>query len=76
MIDEETTNIELGEAIKARRLKLKLTQQGLADLSGGDFTQTGIAMYEKGVRSPSPARLIRLSVLLRCSPCTLLPKAP
>jgi transcriptional regulator with XRE-family HTH domain len=75
MIDDDAVNAEVGALIRARRQKRKLTLEQLAELSGGDFVYTGIAMYERGQRAVTPARLVRLAELLGCAPASLLPKA-
>lgn len=75
MIDDDAVNAEVGRLLRARRQKRKLTLEQLAEASAGDFVYTTIAMYERGQRALTPARLVRLAELLGCSPCSLLPKA-
>jgi putative transcriptional regulator len=51
--------IRLGNAIRAQRLRLALSQQQLAERCG--FDRTYISMLERGRRNPSLLNLIRLS---------------
>ncbi|MFT3883407.1 MAG: helix-turn-helix transcriptional regulator [Gemmatales bacterium] len=48
----------LGKAIRARREKLKLSQEELAKRC--DFDRTYISMLERGKRNPSLLNLLRL----------------
>ncbi|MBS0211259.1 MAG: helix-turn-helix transcriptional regulator [Planctomycetes bacterium] len=50
--------IPLGSAIRARRERLKLSQEELAERCG--FDRTYISMLERGKRNPSLLNLIRL----------------
>jgi transcriptional regulator with XRE-family HTH domain len=51
--------IRLGNAIRAQRAKLALSQQQLAERCG--FDRTYISMLERGRRNPSLLNLVRLS---------------
>ncbi len=50
--------IPLGKAIRARRQKLKISQEELAERCG--FDRTYISMLERGKRNPSLLNLLRL----------------
>jgi transcriptional regulator with XRE-family HTH domain len=50
--------ISLGQAIRARREKLKISQEELAERCG--FDRTYISMLERGKRNPSLLNLLRL----------------
>ena len=52
----------LGEAIRQTRVEAELTQEELADRAGTDIRQIG--GFERGVRNPSYATLLRLACAL------------
>jgi transcriptional regulator with XRE-family HTH domain len=57
--------IPLGEAIRAQREKLGLSQEKLAERCG--FDRTYISMLERGKRNPSLINLLKLAVGLQTS---------
>ena len=63
----------LGDAIKARRKELGLSQEALAEAAGIHVTHLG--GLERGVRNPSYATLVRLAQALRTEPGILLTSA-
>jgi transcriptional regulator with XRE-family HTH domain len=73
--DDDDVNVEVGRRIRARRNKLRLTQTQLADKSNGDFNQSAIAMYERGERAMTVAKLVRMAEALGLSSTvSLIPK--
>lgn len=63
----------LGDAIKARRQALGLSQEALAEAAGIHVTHLG--GLERGVRNPSYSTLVRLAQALRMEPGILLTSA-
>lgn len=63
----------LGQAVKARRLELGLTQEAVA--LGGDLHQRWVSNVENGWRNPSYASLRRLAAGLGLSTSELLARA-
>lgn len=57
--------LPLGEAIKAQREKLGLSQEKLAERCG--FDRTYISMLERGKRNPSLLNLLKLAEGLQLS---------
>ena len=57
--------LPLGQAIRARRLALGLSQEQLAMQCG--FDRTYISMLERGIRNPSLTNLLRLAEGLKTS---------
>ena len=60
----------LGQAVRSRRLALKLSQESLAELA--DFDRTYISLIERGARNPSFTNLCRLAHALKVAPSDLL----
>jgi transcriptional regulator with XRE-family HTH domain len=60
----------LGERIRSRREKLKLSQEALADRCG--FDRTYISMLERGRRNPAFVNLIKLAEGLEMTLSTLI----
>jgi transcriptional regulator with XRE-family HTH domain len=59
-----------GQAVRARRLELKLTQEELADRAR--FDRTYISMVERGLRNPALLNICALANALRVTPVMLL----
>ena len=70
MAHDETTLVFLGEKIRARREKLELSQESLADECG--FDRTYISMLERGRRNPAFLNLVRLAEGLKLPLSTLI----
>lgn len=64
------TDRKLGDRVRARRLEIGMSQEGLADLLGVTFQQ--VQKYEKGVNRIAVSRLLDISSALDLSPCRLL----
>ena len=60
----------LGQAVRIRRLALKLSQESLAELA--DFDRTYVSLIERGARNPSFTNLCRLAHALKVTPSDLL----
>jgi transcriptional regulator with XRE-family HTH domain len=60
----------LGDRIRSRREKLKLSQESLADRCG--FDRTYISMLERGRRNPAFVNLIKLAEGLEMPLSTLI----
>lgn len=66
----------LGEAIKARRIALGMTQHGLGQVAGyGDNARATISRIESGDRSPSLGSLLDIADALGVKASKLLEKA-
>jgi transcriptional regulator with XRE-family HTH domain len=65
----KNTLAKLGQAIKAKRLRLAVSQEELAERCG--FDRTYISMLERGKRNPSLGNLIRLAKGLNTTVATL-----
>lgn len=63
----------LGEAIRARREKLGLSQKALADAAGVHVTHLG--GVERGVRNPNYSTLVTIAGALGVSPGALFTRA-
>ena len=60
----------LGQAIRDRRLAMKLSQEGLAEAA--DFDRTYVSLLERGGRNPSFTNLCRIAEALGATPSELL----
>ena len=68
MSDERATNEidqRLGQRVRARRLQIGMSQEGLADLLGVTFQQ--VQKYEKGVNRIAASRLFDFAAALDVS---------
>jgi len=62
--------IKFGENVRATRIEQKLSQEGLAELSG--LHRTYISGVERGVRNPTLSIIIAIARALQVEPSTLL----
>lgn len=63
----------IGARIRARRQELRLSLAALADRTAGEFKASVLSAYERGDRTTSAARLIRLAEHLECTVGHLIP---
>lgn len=70
-MDQRVREIAFGEAVKAHRLRLGLTQLQLANAMGWE-SQGRISNYERGLRRPQHKELVRLCQIFGCTPNDLL----
>jgi transcriptional regulator with XRE-family HTH domain len=64
---------QLGQVIRARRLKLDLSQETLAEKAGVHPTYLG--MVERGIRNPTLDVCVRLATALKITPAKLVDEA-
>lgn len=62
--------VKLGQAIRARRLELSLSQEGLAHLTGIDRSHMG--KIERGERNVTILNIERVAAALQTTPSQLL----
>jgi transcriptional regulator with XRE-family HTH domain len=60
---------EFGTRVRTRRLKLRLTQEGLAERCGLDWTYVG--QVERGQRNLTLRNILRLAKALEVNPAVL-----
>lgn len=63
--------ISFGENVRAMRLKMDLSQEGLADLAGLHFTY--VSSLERGERNVSIANIAKIAKALGCQMRDLMP---
>jgi transcriptional regulator with XRE-family HTH domain len=64
----------LGERVRARRVELKLSQEGLDAVSGVHWSYIG--QLERGARNPTLKTVLRLAHALRVDPGELMAGLP
>jgi transcriptional regulator with XRE-family HTH domain len=62
--DGEGQLLKLGQAIRARREALKITQEALADAAGIERAHVG--KIERGTRNVTALNLLRIATALNC----------
>lgn len=67
--DQQRSLVRLGDAIRARRQSLKLSQEALADQAG--INRTHMGEVERGKRNPSLVALMAIAEALQCSVAAL-----
>lgn len=72
-LDNEQLLVRLGEAVRARRKALELSQEALADHAGIDRSHMG--KIERGERNITFLNIVRIARAVQCSPSDLLIEA-
>ncbi|WCD77869.1 helix-turn-helix domain-containing protein [Pseudomonas sp. TUM22785] len=65
--------LKLGNAVRARRKTLDLSQEALADAAGIDRSHMG--KIERGERNVTFLNIVRIATAMQCSPSDLLIEA-
>lgn len=65
--------LKLGNAVRARRKMLDLSQEALADAAGIDRSHMG--KIERGERNVTFLNIVRIATAMQCSPSDLLIEA-
>lgn len=65
--------MKLGNAVRARRKTLDLSQEALADAAGIDRSHMG--KIERGERNVTFLNIVRIATAMQCSPSDLLIEA-
>ncbi|MGA6106986.1 helix-turn-helix transcriptional regulator [Pseudomonas solani] len=65
--------LKLGNAVRARRKMLDLSQEALADAAGIDRSHMG--KIERGERNVTFLNIVRIAAAMQCSPSDLLIEA-
>jgi transcriptional regulator with XRE-family HTH domain len=71
--DKENQLVRIGEAVRARRTLMGLSQEALADYSEIDRSHMG--KIERGERNVTILNLIRIAKAMDCAPSELLSEA-
>jgi transcriptional regulator with XRE-family HTH domain len=71
--DKDKRLVKLGEAIRARRKELHLSQEELADYAGIDRSHMG--KIERGERNVTLLNIARVAEAMQCLPSELLASA-
>ncbi|MCY1294624.1 transcriptional regulator, y4mF family [compost metagenome] len=71
--DNDSSLLRLGEAIRARRRALDLSQEALADAAGIDRSHMG--KIERGERNVTFLNIARIAAAIQCKPSDLLAEA-
>jgi len=71
--DEEHTLEGMGDAIRARRLELKMSQEALADAAG--IGRTHMGEVERGSRNVSFLALVRIAMAMKAKPSEIIAAA-
>ena len=69
-LDKDKRLVKLGEAVRARRKQLNLSQEELADLAGIDRSHMG--KIERGERNVTILNIARIAEAVGCQPSDLL----
>ncbi len=72
-LDKDDDLIRLGEAVRARRKAVKMSQEALADEAGIDRSHMG--KIERGERNVTFLNILRIAKALRCQCSDLLADA-
>lgn len=67
--DQDGDLVQLGAAVRARRLRDTLSQEALADAAGIDRSHMG--KIERGERNVTFLNILRIATALRCKPSDL-----
>lgn len=69
-LDKDRDLVRLGEAVRARRMALSLSQEALADYAEIDRSHMG--KIERGERNVTFLNLLRIAKAMQCKPSDLL----
>lgn len=69
-LDKDRYLVKLGEAVRARRIALKLSQEALADAAEIDRSHMG--KIERGEHNVTFLNILRIARAVKCKPSDLL----
>lgn len=72
-LDKDRQLVLLGEAVRARRKALAMSQEALADYAGIDRSHMG--KIERGERNVTLLNLVRITEAMHCKPSEMLANA-
>lgn len=72
-LDKEHDLMRLGDAVRARRIALALSQEALADIAEIDRSHMG--KIERGERNVTFLNILRIAKAIQCKPSDLLSDA-
>lgn len=72
-LDKDKQLVRLGEAVRARRKALEMSQEALADYAGIDRSHMG--KIERGERNVTLLNLLRITEAMHCKPSEMLANA-
>ncbi|GIU92300.1 MAG: hypothetical protein KatS3mg011_1206 [Acidimicrobiia bacterium] len=72
---DEPVNRSLGARLRAVRRAKGLSLLDVESLTSGEFKASVLGAYERGERSLSVSRLVRLAEVYQVDPCELIPEA-
>lgn len=72
-LDHDRVLVLLGASIRARRMKLNISQEALADYAGIDRSHMG--KIERGERNVTFLNIVRIANAMQCNPSDLLMEA-